>query len=213
MRVIAVPVKGLARSKRRLSPVMSPLERGALTLALLEDVLDATTAVPGWESWVVSQDESVLEIAVRRGARPVTETKPTLSAALRQVEREATEQEASALAVLPADAALVTADALASVLHTLGPVVASPSARGGTNLLLRRPPRAIPSRFGPESMKKHIDAAVAKGLPAAVVERPELAFDLDLPEDIPVLLASAKNGRAREACLQMDLPSRLSVGA
>ena len=66
MRAIAIPVKSLARSKSRLARLLSPLERAALTLAMLEDVLDATLAVPGWESWVVSPDEAVLEIAARR---------------------------------------------------------------------------------------------------------------------------------------------------
>ncbi|MEX2406577.1 MAG: 2-phospho-L-lactate guanylyltransferase, partial [Actinomycetota bacterium] len=73
MRIIAVPVKSLARAKTRLAPTLSTLERGALTLAMLEDVLDATEAVPGWETWVVSPDEVALEIAARRGARPVSE--------------------------------------------------------------------------------------------------------------------------------------------
>ena len=53
MRVIAVPVKSLSKAKSRLAPILSPLERGAVTLAMLEDVLDATLAVPGWETWVV----------------------------------------------------------------------------------------------------------------------------------------------------------------
>ncbi len=73
MRVIAVPVKALERSKSRLAPHLSPLERGALTLAMLEDVLDVAQAMPGWETWVVSPDEAVLEVAARRHARTVVE--------------------------------------------------------------------------------------------------------------------------------------------
>src|SRR5207245_8776187 len=103
MRVIAVPVKSLSRAKSRLSRVLSPLERAALTLAMLEDVLDATLAIPGWETWVVSPDEAVLEVAARRGARPLPEERPPLSAAVRQVEIDAAEQDADALAILLAD--------------------------------------------------------------------------------------------------------------
>jgi 2-phospho-L-lactate guanylyltransferase len=214
VRVIAVPVKSLSRAKRRLAPVLSPIERGALTLAMLEDVLDATTAVAGWETWVVSPDETVLEVAAGRGARPVPERRPPLSAAVRQVERAAIEVEASALAVLLADAAIVTASALSEALQTLGPVVAAPSNRdGGTTFLLRRPVRAITARFGESSMDRHIEAARARDLPVSVVDRNELRFDLDLPEDVPALLAAQAGRRAREACIQMDLPSRLAVGA
>lgn len=214
MRVIAVPMKSLSRAKSRLSPMLTPLERGALTLAMLEDVLDATLAVPGWESWVISPDEVVLEIAVRRGARPVPEAKTPLSAAVRQVESLAKEREADALAVLLGDVALVTPEALTAAFRTLGPVVLAPSSGGdGTNLLLRRPPSAIPARFGPESFRRHLELATARGLPAAVVDRPELGFDLDTPDDILRLLRTGKRGRTREVCREMDLAARLQVGA
>ena len=50
MRVIAVPVKPLEEAKRRLSRILSPAERAVLSLAMLEDVLDATLAMPGWDT-------------------------------------------------------------------------------------------------------------------------------------------------------------------
>ncbi len=212
MRVIAIPVKSLARAKSRLSRNLSPLERGALTLAMLEDVLDSALQVPGWETWVVSPDEAVLEIAARRGATALAEAKPPLLAAIRQVERLAKEREADALAILPGDLALVTVPALAGALRTLGSVVLAPSHDGGgTSLLLRRPPRAIPPRFGPDSFRKHLELAEALGLPAAVVDRPELSFDLDVPDDILMLLCTGRGGRTREVCLEMDLEERLQA--
>jgi 2-phospho-L-lactate guanylyltransferase len=214
VRAIAIPVKPLTRAKSRLSSTLTALERGALTLAMLEDVLDAALAVPGWETWVVSADEVVLEVAARRGARPVPEEKPPLSSAIRQAERLAKEQEADALAVLPCDVALVTAEALTAALRTLGPVVIARSGEDlGTSLLLRRPPRAIPARFGPESFRRHLELATARGLPTAVIERPELSFDLDAPGDILTLLATGRRGRTREVCLEMDLADRLKVYA
>lgn len=212
MRVIAVPVKSLAGAKRRVAPDLTPLERGALTLAMLEDVLDAAQAVTGWQTWVVSPDEVVLEIAVRRGATSVPEEKPPLASAIRQVERLATEREVDALAVLPGDLPLITTEALTVALRTLGPVVLAPSHdEAGTNLLLRRPPKAIPARFGPQSFRRHLDQAEAHGLPAAVVDRRELSFDLDLPSDILTLLATGRRGRARQVCLEMDLRERLTA--
>ncbi|HEX9236549.1 MAG TPA: 2-phospho-L-lactate guanylyltransferase, partial [Actinomycetota bacterium] len=67
MQVIAVPVKALERAKTRLAPVLSPAERAALTTAMLEDVLDASLAVPGWETWVISPPGPVLNLAAKRG--------------------------------------------------------------------------------------------------------------------------------------------------
>jgi 2-phospho-L-lactate guanylyltransferase len=210
VRVVAIPVKSLARAKSRLSPALTTLERGALTLAMLEDVLDATQAVAGWETWVVSPDEVALEIAARREVRAVAEDRPPLSNAIRQVELLAKEHEADALAIVPADLPLVTPDALQDALRTLGAVVLSRSADGlGTSFLLRRPPRAIPARFGPDSFQRHMDVATLRGLPVAVVERPELAFDLDRPGDILTLLSDGRRGRTREVCQQMDLAERL----
>jgi 2-phospho-L-lactate/phosphoenolpyruvate guanylyltransferase len=210
MRVVAVPVKSLSRAKTRLSPALTGLERGALTLAMLEDVLDAALSVPGWETWVVSPDEVALEIAAGRGARPIHEAKPPLANAIRQVETKAKDDGATALAVLPADVPLVTVDTLHEALRTLGAVVLARSADGsGTSLLLRRPPRAIPARFGPDSFRRHVELARARGLPVSIVERRELSFDVDRPDDILTLLADGRRGRTREVCLQMDLGARL----
>jgi 2-phospho-L-lactate guanylyltransferase len=210
MRIVAVPVKSLSRAKTRLSPALTGLERGALTLAMLEDVLDAALSVPGWETWVISPDEVALEVAAGRGARPIPEAKPPLANAIRQVEAKAKQDGATALAVLPADVPLVTADRLHEALRTLGAVVLARSADGsGTSLLLRRPPRAIPARFGPDSFRRHLELAAERGLPVSVVERRELSFDVDRPDDILTLLADGRRGRTREVCLQMDLGARL----
>ncbi len=212
MRVLAVPAKSLASAKGRLRPTLSPLERGALSLAMLEDVLDAAQAVAGWETWVVSSDEVILEVAARRGAKPLPEVRPSLSSAVVQVGQLAVKHGADALAVLPADIPLVTAEALAACLQTLGSVVIAPSRdRGGTNLLLRRPPRVMPARFGLDSYRRHLDLAAARGLPVAVVERRELSFDLDAPSDILALLETGRRGRTRQVCLEMDLGERLSA--
>lgn len=212
VRVIALPVKLLADAKTRLDPVLTPLERGALTLAMLEDVLDATLGLSGWQTWVISPDEAVLEIAVLRGVHAIQEDKPPLGNAVRQVEEEAIASGADALAVLLADTPLVTAAALTRALHTLGSVVVAPSAdESGTNLLVRRPPAVIRARFGSDSYRKHLETAAEAGVPTSVVELPELAFDLDLPGDILTLLEARKRGRTFAVCLEMDLRARLSA--
>lgn len=212
MRALAVPVKSLGHGKSRLSPLLTPLERAALTLAMFEDVLDATLPLDGWETWVVSSDETVLEVALGRRAHAIVEERPSLGAAIRQVEDEATARAAEALAIIPADVPFVTAPALVAVLHTLGPVVIAPSAdERGTNLLLRRPPTVIPSTFGADSFRRHLESAAERELPIAVVERGELAFDLDDPGDILTMLRSRRPGRTLEVCREMQLADRLGA--
>jgi len=210
MRVIAVPVKSLGRAKGRLAGMLTPMERAALTLAMLDDVLDACQAMAGWQVWVISPDESVLDAAARRRARPVEEEDPGLLAAISQVEEEAARAEA--LAIVLGDLPMLTPTALAKALHTLGPVVAAPSASdAGTNVLLRRPPSVIPARFGTDSFRKHRDTADQLGVPFAEVRAPELAFDLDRPEDIPALLSWSAGRRTRAICLDMGIAARLPV--
>ena len=210
MRAIALPVKSLDEAKGRLAPVLSPLERAALTLAMLEDVLDATLLLPGWETWVVSPDESVLEVAAGRGATPMPEEQPPLAQAIRQAEEEALSRGIDALAVLLPDTPLVTAAALSRAVHTLGPVVLAPAAdETGTNLLLRRPPVAISSSFGRDSYRRHLEEAAQRDVPVAVIEHAELAFDVDLPDDILTVVNARRAGRTREVLRAIDVSTRV----
>jgi 2-phospho-L-lactate guanylyltransferase len=211
MRIVAIPVKSLDRCKGRLAPVLSPLERAALTLAMLEDVLDACREHAGWETWVISPDETVLEVAARRRVKAVIEESGPLAKAIAQVERLAKDRGADALAILPGDLPTLTGDALGRALHTLGSVVLAPARDGsGTSLLLRRPPRCIPARFGADSLARHRALAEQRGLPVAIVHESTLAFDVDVPEDLRTLLSVPDGGRARRALLEMELDARLT---
>lgn len=214
MRAIVLPVKSLEDAKMRLADALAPMERAALTLAMLEDVLDVTLAMPGWQTWVVSPDEAVLEVSRRRGADILVEDEPPLGEAIKQAEAEAVGRGADALAVLLPDTPLVTPVALMRALHTLGPVVLAPSAdERGTNLLLRRPPRAMPARFGPDSYRLHREAASELDLPVTVVRHPELAFDVDAPDDILTVLQSPRPTRTREVLRELRIDERMSARA
>lgn len=214
MRAIVLPVKSLDEAKTRLAPMLVPLERAALTLAMLEDVIDVTSLLPGWDTWVVSPDEAVLEVAARRGVTPIVEERPPLAAAIHQVEDEALARGAVALAILLPDTPLVTVPALTRAVHTLGPVVVAPARNEtGTNLLLRRPPTAIGSNFGRDSYRRHLEAAGHADVPIAVVEQPEIAFDVDHPDDILTVLSSRRAGRSRQVLRELDLSGRLGAAA
>jgi 2-phospho-L-lactate guanylyltransferase len=212
VRVIALPVKSLDEAKTRLAPILEPIERAALTLAMLEDVLDAALALPGWGCWVISPDDAVLEIAARRGARAVVEETPTLPAAIHQVETDALGLGAQALAVLLPDTPLVTPAALTRAVHTLGPVVVAPALDEiGTNLLLRRPPTVVPASFGADSYRRHLQDAAVRDVPTSVVERRELGFDLDVPDDILTVLEAGVRTRTWEVCRDLDAAARLGA--
>ncbi len=212
MRVVAVPVKSLDRTKTRLASVLSPVERADLALAMLNDVLDACLPQPGWEVWVISRQDEVLGLAEHRGARALRETGTTLREAVRQTEAEARLRGCNELAVVLADLPFATRDAVATALAASASVAAAPATSdGGTNVLVRRPPSAIPARFGRSSFAKHRAEAYRRGLTFEPIENVRLGFDLDRPEDLATVLESERDTRTRAACHQMGLAERLRL--
>jgi 2-phospho-L-lactate guanylyltransferase len=75
-------------------------------------------------------------------------------------------------------------------------VVLAPDRRqAGTNALLVSPPGLIEYVFGPSSFDRHRASALAAGARVLVCDRPGLALDLDLPEDLG-LFREASGGKA-----------------
>src|SRR5262249_32447249 len=70
VRAIVLPVKSLDEAKTRRAPARERPDRPALPLARPEAVIDAPPRRPGWETWVVSPDEAVLEVAANRRDHP-----------------------------------------------------------------------------------------------------------------------------------------------
>ncbi len=101
--------------------------------------------------------------------------------------------------VLPADLPLVVPEDLQALLALASDppsVVLAPDRRqDGTNALLVSPAGLIEYEFGPQSYDRHRAAALAAGARVAVCDRPGLALDLDLPEDLGVY-REASGGRA-----------------
>ncbi len=97
---------------------------------------------------MVSADESVLEIALGRGAHGIVEERPSLRSAIHQIEAEAAARQTEALAILHADTPLVTSEALRAALHTLGPVVIAPVRRRARDQPACSDDRPAPSRAG-----------------------------------------------------------------
>jgi 2-phospho-L-lactate guanylyltransferase len=185
----AVPVKSLDEAKSRLAPMVD--DRAALAVRMLEHVLQTL-----WDSWtaqaiaIVSPDPRVLEIAVRHRARPLLQTHGDLNDACRQAADWALRGGAEALALVHADLPwLEAADlrALAEACPTRGVVLAPDRHGRGTNLLLARPPQAMPFQFGVDSFARHQESARALGLTCAVYESKGTSHDVDEPADLDLL--------------------------
>jgi len=187
-----VPVKRLADAKSRLAGVMAPTERQAFCLAMLDDVLAALGRTPGLAgTLVVTADDEAAAHARAAGARVVDEAPVAgLNAALDLAVMGLRAERADRMVVLPADVPLVTPEALASLLAAGDGVTLVPDRAGvGTNGLSMAPVGALPFRFGASSLGRHCKEAQARGLPVRVVDIPELALDIDTPDDLDALMA------------------------
>ncbi|MCJ7549608.1 MAG: hypothetical protein MUQ30_07995, partial [Anaerolineae bacterium] len=65
-----------------------------------------------------------------------------------------------------------------------GVVIAPDRRELGTNALLVTPPDLVPFCFGPDSFRQHLAAAEAAGVTPIVFRSPDLAMDVDVPEDL-----------------------------
>ncbi|QYJ17178.1 Phosphoenolpyruvate guanylyltransferase [Rubrobacter xylanophilus DSM 9941] len=189
-----VPVKELRGAKSRLGAVLDSVGRAGLTLHMLRRVVPALRGAGMRRVLVVSPDSAVLEEARLLGAEELRQGGSGLNAALEEGRRWALAEGAEALLVLPADLPLIEPADVEALLEVAGEepcaVISPDAARSGTNALLLRPPGALPFSFGPDSFGLHLQAALRKGVRVRVCERPNLAFDLDSPEDLARLEAS-----------------------
>jgi 2-phospho-L-lactate guanylyltransferase len=191
MRVAAViPQKQLSLAKRRLASVLSPRARAALSLSLLRHVCAVLRAVPGVEEMVImTPDPAVGCYAAAWGIRASTDPAADLNSALAAaISSAAGAGGLRGTLVLAADLPwLHPADATA-MLRSGKPnaLVIAPSKDGsGTNALLVPPGLRFQPAYGERSRTVHRQKARDAGLEIIEVHRPGLAFDLDMPDDLP----------------------------
>jgi|WetSurMetagenome_2_1015567.scaffolds.fasta_scaffold28421_4 2-phospho-L-lactate/phosphoenolpyruvate guanylyltransferase len=188
MKVYAVvPVKRLSDSKKRLSALLSPMERRLLVLAMLEDVLEALKSSSVDGTLVVSEDSEMHTFAEKHGASYLSPADSALNASLEESANWCLQRGAGAVLVLPADVPLVIAkdvDGLVSLGLQRASVVISPSWNGGTNALFQNPPKQVPTCFGSKSFSKHVNEARCRGVEVRVYGSGGLALDVDSVEDL-----------------------------
>lgn len=221
MTIALIPVKRLEQSKSRLLPELADAARQALTLAMLEDLIEALARSGCIDRIAVTTpDPQVARRAEAAGAEVLIRPEPGLNAALEDAALRLAPAPDEALLIVLGDVAgalpedfrrLVSAaarapaatsgDASAGTPGAAG-VWLSPSVDGGTSALLLRPARAIPFCFGPASAARHREAARAANVAYHELALPSLAIDLDQPEDLAAFLATSGGGARTRALLE-----------
>jgi 2-phospho-L-lactate guanylyltransferase len=200
-----VPVKNLADSKRRLSPVLSPQERRKLTLAMLEDVLAAVKAAKMDKVVVTGEDTEVQATAEKFGTAYLPANGLKLNPAIEAASEWCAKRGADSVLVVPADTPLLKAKNINRIIH-LGngggkAVVLSPSGTWGTNAMYQNPASLVPACFGPKSFIRHIQEAYECHASARLYFSPETALDIDSAGDLKKLF-SAKSQTVSKRTLQ-----------
>jgi 2-phospho-L-lactate/phosphoenolpyruvate guanylyltransferase len=189
-----VPVKELKGAKQRLSSCLSPEERRALATIMLEDVLDAVSAVRNLAGMlVVTVDPAATSLASRYGARIAPEGAReghtgAVTAAARLLVREGK----TGMMTLPGDIPRLSSAEIAATLaaHGAAPAFTIAPAHDdlGSNMIVCSPPDAVPLRFGEDSFYPHLDAARERRIDPLVIRQPGIGMDIDHPVDLVAFL-------------------------
>ena len=177
----AVVPYAASEPKTRLADVLSADERGEFAAAMLDDVLAAIRAT-GHDPEILATEPVGADARVTVDERPLTE-------AVNAVLAETVDGTASgeAVAVVMADLALVTPDALERLFATDGEVVLAPGRGGGTNALVARHPEFRVDYHG-TSYLDHLEMTREVGAEVEVVDSHRLATDVDEREDLAEVL-------------------------
>lgn len=182
--VVLVPVKAFSQAKARLAPSLDAQARAELARSMAEHVLSASRPLP---VAVVCDDEEVARWAQSQSALVLPEPGRGLNGAVKAgVARLA---RAGASEVLVAHSDLPLAQGIAHLAGFDG-VTLVPDRRGdGTNVLCLPAGHPFTFSYGPGSFARHHAEATREGLAVRVVREPDLAWDVDVPSDIPAGLA------------------------
>jgi 2-phospho-L-lactate guanylyltransferase len=198
-----VPVKELEGAKQRLSSALSADERRLLATTMLEDVLEAASAVRELAGvLVVTVDPGATSLASRYGARITTEgAREGHTGAVTAASRLLARQGRAGMMTMPGDIPRLSPAEIAATLaaHQAAPAFTIVPAHDdlGSNAIVCSPPDAVPLRFGEDSFYPHLDAARARGIEPLIVRQPGIGMDIDNPVDLVTFLKMAPTVRTR----------------
>ncbi|KPN29480.1 2-phospho-L-lactate guanylyltransferase [Halolamina pelagica] len=184
------------RPKTRLGKVLTPDERREFAAAMLADVLAALGGV--------DRDLDVTVLAtgpVEVEASVVVDDRPLTTAVNDRLDTAPT-------AVVMADLALATPDALEALLDSDADLAIAAGLGGGTNAFLARDP-AFHVDYHGASYRDHLAIAREEGISVREVDSRRLAVDIDEPADLTEVLLHG-DGAARDWLV--DAGFELDVG-
>lgn len=181
---VLIPVKAFRDAKVRLAPALAPAQRSALARSMATGVVAAAGDLP---VWVVCDDREVADWAASVGAT-------VLWMPERGLNRAVTEGVASLAAAGVRRAVVCHADLphATTLSHLGGGAAGGPDVvlvpdrnRKGTNVVSLPTASGFRFAYGPGSFDRHLAEAERLTLSVEILDDPSLAWDVDVPDDLP----------------------------
>ncbi len=212
---LTIPSKQPELAKRRLASLLSPDELRSLHFAMLEDVLSAAVGVSGLDGiCVITICPDVAAMAQRYGALVLQESalrghRKAVALAARHLKAEGVDQ----MMTLPGDVPMVTSQDIEKVLsaHNAPNMMTfvPDYCELGSNCVILNPDAAPALRIGSGKFSTHIRAAGEFGFDPQILRNPNIAQDIDTPDDLLVLLRHDQETRAGRYILESGIPRRI----
>ena len=181
-RAVLIPVKAFDQAKRRLHLALNEPERADLSRAMADRVISAAHPLP---VAVVCDDNDVAEWARGSGALVIWEPRRGLNGAVEAGVNHLAVMGVAQVTVAHAD--LPRASDLAAVGDAPGITLVPDRYGNGTNVMALPTDTGFQFSYGPGSFARHRAEARRLGLAVRILDRPDLAWDVDEPADmVPV---------------------------
>jgi 2-phospho-L-lactate guanylyltransferase len=193
-----IPVKTFSKAKTRLGLAQEKTEM--LCKIMLDEVLLAVSNSKIDKIFIVSKDESALQVGKKYNATPIYEqTEIGVNAAVALAERHLRKNGFQTSVVLPQDIPLVRPQDINSLLafqNGGNSLLVVPSRRfDGTNALVRSPVDIIETHYDEDSYKIHLNTGKSRGIPTSFVLIPRIMLDIDNRADIEYIMSNVEKPR------------------
>lgn len=184
-----IPVKTFSEAKSRLAGVLTCEQRAELAQAMFRDTFTAISQAQMIDRIaVVTNEPMVREFLRGTDATCIDDPNQGLNAALAAARDKIRILGARAIAIFPADLPELEAADIDAVVRswndTMTAVIVPAHDRFGTNALMHSAQHDFPLCFGPDSFRRHSEAARRCSLAVRSLDLPHVAADCDLPKDI-----------------------------
>jgi 2-phospho-L-lactate guanylyltransferase len=187
---VVIPIKAFGAAKARLGSALDGAERVALAREMAATVIAAAAAT--LPVLVVTDDDEVGAFALEHGADVVLyQAEPGLNAAVTEAVEHLEADGIRWAVIVHAD--LPRATSLAG-LHAGETTIVPDRHETGTNVLVVPTDVGFTFAYGPGSFAAHLAEAERLGLSVRIVRDPDLAWDIDTPDDL-----SGRTGSQRRA--------------